>query len=151
LPIGEAVTIHTAYEARIDYEERKIRKRLHELAKQHPGQGYRRVTRPLRSAWIQRIVQQPDESGVYRPRSFRFALGSQGSGCGIPAVLESGAVAQRDRVPDAGGIRIRTCVGPRFAPSDPSSINTTNDSHKHWQIKWDQVSTLWPSRALVSC
>ena len=31
LPFGEAVAIHTAYEARIDYEERKIRKRLRDL------------------------------------------------------------------------------------------------------------------------
>jgi transposase InsO family protein len=35
------------YEARIDYEERRIRKRLHELAKKHPGSGYRRMTRLL--------------------------------------------------------------------------------------------------------
>src|SRR5208283_151658 len=31
------------YEARIDYEERRSRKRLHELAKKHPGSGYRRM------------------------------------------------------------------------------------------------------------
>jgi putative transposase len=36
------------YEARIDYKERQIRKRLHELAKKHPGSGYRRMTRLLR-------------------------------------------------------------------------------------------------------
>src|SRR5208282_4440234 len=36
------------YEARIDYEERRIRKRLHELAKKHPGSGYRRMARLLR-------------------------------------------------------------------------------------------------------
>ncbi len=36
------------YEARIDYEERRIRKRLRELAKKHPGSGYRRMTRLLR-------------------------------------------------------------------------------------------------------
>src|SRR5258708_38827456 len=35
------------YEARIDYEERRIRQRLHELAKKHPGSGYRRRTRLL--------------------------------------------------------------------------------------------------------
>ena len=69
MPIGEAVTIHTAHKAWIDYEERKIHKRLH------------------------------------------------------------------DRVPEAGGIRIRTCVGLRFAPSSPSSITTTTDSHKNRKIK----------------
>jgi len=36
------------YKARIDYGERKIRQRLHELAKKHPGSGYRRMTRLLR-------------------------------------------------------------------------------------------------------
>jgi putative transposase len=35
------------YEARIDWEERGIRKRLHELAKKHPGSGYRRMTKLL--------------------------------------------------------------------------------------------------------
>src|SRR5271168_1385156 len=38
------------YEARVDYEERRIRQRLQELAKQHPGSGYRRMTKLLRRA-----------------------------------------------------------------------------------------------------
>jgi putative transposase len=36
------------YEARIDWEERRVRKRLHELARKHAGSGYRRMTRLLR-------------------------------------------------------------------------------------------------------
>ena len=36
------------YKARMDREERAIRKQLHELAKKHSGSGYRRMTRLLR-------------------------------------------------------------------------------------------------------
>src|SRR5260370_33880839 len=70
---------------------------------------------------LQRIVQQPHEGGVCGPGSFRFVTGGQGFGSGIPAVLESGEVAQRDRVQNAGRIRRRTWAGLRYAPSAPSS------------------------------
>jgi putative transposase len=36
------------YEARIDWEERRVRKRLHELARKHAGSAYRRMTGLLR-------------------------------------------------------------------------------------------------------
>src|SRR6266851_6964219 len=88
---------------------------------------------------LQRIVQQPDEGGVCGPGSFRFVAGGEGFGSGIPAVLESGEVAQRDRVQDAGRIRCRTWAGLRYAPSAPSSITKPTDSHKHWYIKRGQA------------
>ena len=71
---------------------------------------------------------------------FGSLRGGQGFGSGIQAVLESGTVAQRDRVQDAGGIRRRTWAGLRYAPSAPSSINTTTNSHKHWYIKRGQAN-----------
>ncbi len=89
---------------------------------------------------VQRIVQQPDEGGVCGPGNVRLAAGGEGFGSGIQDILESGAAAQRDRVPDAGGIRRRTWAGLRYAPSAPSSITTPTDSHKHWYIKWGQAS-----------
>src|SRR5713101_4507504 len=88
---------------------------------------------------LQRIVQQPDEGGVCGPGSFRFVAGGEGFGSGIPAVLESGEVAQRDRVQNAGRIRRRTWAGLRYAPSAPSSITKPTDSHKHWYIKRGQA------------
>src|SRR5258707_10126090 len=88
---------------------------------------------------LQRIVQQPHEGGVCGPGSFRFVTGGQGFGSGIPAVLESGEVAQRDRVQNAGRIRRRTWAGLRYAPSAPSSITKPTDSHKHWYIKRGQA------------
>ena len=89
---------------------------------------------------LQRIVQQPDEGGVCGPGSFRFVAGGESFGSGIQAVLESGAVAQRDRVQDAGRIRRRTWAGLRYAPSAPSSITTPSDSHKHWYINRGQAN-----------
>src|SRR6267378_4507599 len=89
---------------------------------------------------LQRIVQQPHEGGVCGPGSFRFVTGGQGFGSGIPAVLESGEVAQRDRVQNAGRIRRRTWAGLRYAPSAPSSITKPTDSHKHWYIKRGQAN-----------
>src|SRR5258708_26069172 len=75
----------------------------------------------------------------------RFVAGGQSVGSGIPAVLESGAVAQRNRVPHAGGIRRRTGAGLRsgyaLPPSAPSSFTTPTDSHKHWYIKGGQITT----------
>ena len=59
------------YEARIDYEERQIRKRLHELAKKHPGSGYRRMTRLLRREGMQinkkRVQRLWREEGLRNP------------------------------------------------------------------------------------
>src|SRR5229473_1044084 len=59
------------YEARIDYEERRIRKRLHELAKKHPGSGYRRMTRLLRRAGMKinkkRVQRLWREEGLRNP------------------------------------------------------------------------------------
>src|SRR5208337_1031899 len=89
---------------------------------------------------LQRVVQQPDEGGVCGPRAVRIADGGEGFGSGIQALLESGAVAQRDRIQDAGGIRRRTWAGLRYAPSAPSSITTPTDSHKHWFIKRGQAT-----------
>jgi len=54
---------------------------------------------------LQRIVQQPDEGGVCGPGAVRIADGGEGFGSGIQALLESGAVAQGDRIQDASGIR----------------------------------------------
>src|SRR5208283_308824 len=91
---------------------------------------------------LQRVVQQPDEGGVCGPRAVRIADGGEGFGSGIQALLESGAVAQRDRIQDAGGIRRRTWAGLRYAPSAPSSITTQTDSHKHLYIKRGQASPI---------
>ena len=59
------------YEARIDYEERRIRKRLQELAKKHPGSGYRRMTRLLRRAGMKinkkRVQRLWREEGLRNP------------------------------------------------------------------------------------
>ncbi|MGA2610932.1 MAG: IS3 family transposase [Halobacteriota archaeon] len=59
------------YETRIDYEERRIRKRLHELAKKHPGSGYRRMTRLLRRAGMKinkkRVPRLWREEGLRNP------------------------------------------------------------------------------------
>src|SRR5258708_952461 len=95
---------------------------------------------------LQRIVQQPHEGGVCGPGSFRFVTGGQGFGSGIPAVLESGEVAQRDRVQNAGRIRRRTWAGLRYAPSAPSSITKPTNSHKHWYIKRGQANAIVAQR-----
>src|SRR5229473_5053943 len=59
------------YEARINYEERRIRKRLHELAKKHPGSGYRRMTRLLRREGMKinkkRVQRLWREEGLRHP------------------------------------------------------------------------------------
>lgn len=56
------------YEARLDWGERRIRKRLHELAKKHPGSGYRRMTRllrregmPINKKWVQRLWRRNNQ------------------------------------------------------------------------------------------
>src|SRR5260370_5280356 len=59
------------YEARIDYEERRIRQRLHELAKKHPGSGYRRMTRLLQREGMRinrkRVQRLWREEGLRNP------------------------------------------------------------------------------------
>jgi len=59
------------YEARIDHEERCLRKRLHELAKKHPGSGYRRMTKLLRRAGMninrKRVQRLWREEGLRNP------------------------------------------------------------------------------------
>jgi putative transposase len=59
------------YEARVDYEERRIRQRLHELAKKHPGSGYRRMTRLLRKEGMpsnkKRVQRLWREEGLRNP------------------------------------------------------------------------------------
>jgi putative transposase len=77
------------YQARIDYEERRIRKRLHELAKQHPGSGYRRMTRLLRREGrkinqkrVQRLWREEGLRNPLRKRRKR-ARGHSGSSCAV--------------------------------------------------------------------
>ena len=59
------------YEARIDHEERRIRKRLHELAKKHPGSGYRRMTKLLQREGMninkKRVQRLWREEGLRNP------------------------------------------------------------------------------------
>jgi len=59
------------YQARIDYEERRIRQRLHELTKKHPGSGYRRMTRLLRREGMKvnrkRVQRLWREEGLRNP------------------------------------------------------------------------------------
>jgi transposase InsO family protein len=59
------------YEARIDYEERRVRKRLHELAKKHPGSGYRRMTKLLQREGMKinkkRVQRLWREEGLRNP------------------------------------------------------------------------------------
>lgn len=59
------------YEARVDWKERGIRKRLHELAKKHPGSGYRRMTKLLRKEGMKinkkRVQRLWREEGLRNP------------------------------------------------------------------------------------
>ena len=59
------------YKARIDHEERRIRQRLHELAKKHPGSGYRRMARLLRREGMRvnrkRVQRLWREEGLRNP------------------------------------------------------------------------------------
>jgi len=77
------------YKARIDYEERRIRKRLHELAKKHPGSGYRRMTRLLRREGLRinkkRVQRLWREEGLRNPRRKRRkrARGHSENSCAI--------------------------------------------------------------------
>jgi putative transposase len=77
------------YEARIDYEERRIRKRLHELAKKHPGSGYRRMTRLLRREGMKinkkRVQRLWREEGLRNPlrKRRKRARGHSENGCAV--------------------------------------------------------------------
>ncbi len=77
------------YEARIDYEERRIRKRLRELAKKHPGSGYRRMTRLLRREGMKinkkRVQRLWREEGLRNPARKRRkrARGRSGNSCAM--------------------------------------------------------------------
>ena len=77
------------YEGRMDYEERRIRKRLHELAKKHPGSGYRRMTRLLRREGMQinkkRVQRLWREEGLRNPlrKRRKRARGHSENSCAI--------------------------------------------------------------------
>ena len=77
------------YEARIDYEERRIRKRLHEPAKKHPGSGYRRMTKLLRREGMKinkkRVQRLWREEGLRNPlrKRRKRARGHSENSCAI--------------------------------------------------------------------
>ncbi len=77
------------YEARIDYEERRIRKRLHEPAKKHPGSGYRRITKLLQREGVRinkkRVHRLWREEGLRDPPRKRRkpARGHSGNSCAM--------------------------------------------------------------------
>jgi hypothetical protein len=73
------------YQARIDYEERRIRRRLHELARKHPGSGYRRMTRLLRREGL-------------RPRAFAMQASASGRAA-RQAVERSPRMGRREESP----------------------------------------------------
>jgi putative transposase len=77
------------YQARIDYEERRIRQRLHELAKKHPGSGYRRMTKLLgregmkiNKKRVQRLWREEGLRNPLRKRRKR-ARGHSGNSCAM--------------------------------------------------------------------
>jgi len=77
------------YQARIDEEERRIRKRLHELAKKHPGSGYRRMARLLRREGLKanrkRVQRLWREEGLRNPlrKRRKRARGHSGNSCAL--------------------------------------------------------------------
>ena len=77
------------YQARIDYEERRIRQRLHELTKKHPGSGYRRMTRLLRREGMKvnrkRVQRLWREEGLRNPlrKRRKRARGHSGNSCAV--------------------------------------------------------------------
>ncbi len=77
------------YKARIDYEERRIRQRLHELAKKHPGSGYRRMARLLRREGMKvnrkRVQRLWREEGLRNPprKRRKRARGHSGNSCAV--------------------------------------------------------------------
>jgi len=60
------------YAARIDHEERRMRRRLHELARKHPGSGYRRMTVLLRREGL--VVNQKRVQRLWREEGLRNPL-----------------------------------------------------------------------------
>jgi putative transposase len=77
------------YEARIDWGERRIRKRLHELAKQHPGSGYRRMTKLLQREGMKinkkRVQRLWREEGLRNPlrKRRKRARGHSANSCAM--------------------------------------------------------------------
>jgi putative transposase len=77
------------YEARIDWGERRIRQRLHELAKKHPGSGYRRMTRLLRRTGmkinLKRVQRLWREEGLRNPlrKRRKRARGHSENSCAV--------------------------------------------------------------------
>jgi transposase InsO family protein len=77
------------YQARIDYEERSIRKRLHELAKKHAGSGYRRMTKLLQREGMKinkkRVQRLWREEGLRNPprKRRKRARGHSGNSCAV--------------------------------------------------------------------
>jgi putative transposase len=77
------------YKARIDYEERRIRQRLHELAKKHPGSGYRRMARLLRREGLKvnrkRVQRLWREEGLRNPlrKRQKRARGHSENSCAV--------------------------------------------------------------------
>jgi transposase InsO family protein len=77
------------YKARIDYEERRIRQRLHELAKKHPGSGYRRMAKLLRREGLKvnrkRVQRLWREEGLRNPlrKRQKRARGHSENSCAV--------------------------------------------------------------------
>lgn len=77
------------YAARIDPEERRIRRRLHELARKHPGSGYRRMTMLLRREGLRinkkRVQRLWREEGLRNPlrKRRKRARGHSANSCAV--------------------------------------------------------------------
>ena len=77
------------YQARVDYQERRIRRRLHELAKKHPGSGYRRMTKLLQREGLRinkkRVQRLWREEGLRNPlrKRRKRAQGHSGNSCAV--------------------------------------------------------------------
>jgi transposase InsO family protein len=77
------------YQARVDPQERRIRRRLHELARRHPGSGYRRMTRLLRREGLRinqkRVQRLWREEGLRNPlrKRRKRAPGHSANSCAV--------------------------------------------------------------------
>jgi putative transposase len=77
------------YEARVDHQERRIRQRLHELAKKHPGSGYRRMSKLLQREGMlvnkKRVQRLWREEGLRNPprKRRKRARGHSGNSCAM--------------------------------------------------------------------
>jgi len=94
------------YEARIDDEERRIRKRLHELARKHPGSGYRRMTRllkregmPINKKRVQRLWREEGLRNPARKRQKR-ARGHSGNSCAVKKSERKNQVVAQTATPE---------------------------------------------------